>query len=646
MIQGRAGEIEAESSDVLDDGRRPPRAVVGSHRLEEEMFGRAFDKNILKRFWAFVRPYRPKVAVSVAAVLIFTGTQLLIPLIIRYAIDHGMRPGGADRSALTWAVAEFAAAILVNYAASYVQETVVGQIAENVLFDIRRAMFGHLQKVSLSFMDKTEVGRLMSRLQGDVNSMQEFLETSVLSIGDIALLFGIVVVMLWLDFRLGLLTLAVLPVLFIVRIFWLPRARDSFMAAHETNSVANGALAEAIHGVRAVQSMDRQRVNFMLYDDKARANLETHLRAAKYAQLMVPIVDSLTGLAMAVVIIVGGSMVLNGRLDVGVVVAFLFYIQRFFDPIRSLTLQYSVMQRAMASGKRLTDVLDVKIDVSDKPDAKVLSPDMDGSVEFRNVTFGYDPKHPVLKKISFRVNSGETVALVGPTGSGKSSAMALVHRFYDVQEGQVLVGGEDVRDLTQESLGRQVAMVLQEPFLFTGTVFENIRYHKTEATREDVIDAAKAVGAHDFITRLAGGYDAQLGERGGNLSLGQRQLISFARALVADAKILVLDEATANIDSYTEMLIQKALIRLLEGRTGLVIAHRLATIRGADRIIVLQSGQMIETGNHDQLMAAGGLYSKLYNLNYASFDDIPGEEPEGSAQSNNLRSELGSLSSR
>lgn len=376
------------------------------------------------------------------------------------------------------------------------------------------------------------------------------------------------------------------------------------MAAHETNSVANGALAEAIHGVRAVQSMDRQRVNFTLYDDKADGNLKTHLTAAKYAQVMVPIVDSLTGLAMAVVIVVGGSMAMNGRLDVGVMVALLFYIQRFFDPIRSLTLQYSVMQRAMASGKRLTDVLDVKIDVKDKPNAKVLSLDMDGSVKFSNVTFGYDPKHPILKNISFQVNPGETVALVGPTGSGKSSAMALVHRFYDVQEGQVLVGGHDVRDLMQDSLGQQVAMVLQEPFLFTGTIFENIRYHKTEATREEVVAAAKAVGAHDFIMRLAGGYEAQLGERGGNLSLGQRQLISFARALVADAKILVLDEATANIDSYTEMLIQKALIRLLEGCMGLVIAHRLATIRGADRVIVLQSGQIIETGNHVELMAA------------------------------------------
>ncbi|MER9151032.1 ABC transporter ATP-binding protein/permease [Mesorhizobium opportunistum] len=621
MDQG-PGELEAER----DDGRRPPRAVVGSHRIEEEMFGRAFDKSILRRIWGFVHPYRAKVVVTIVAMLIFTGTQLLIPLIIRYAIDQGMNPAASDRSAQLAAVGAFLSAILVNFAAGYMQETLDGKIAETVLFDIRRAMFGHLQKVSLSFMDKTEVGRLMSRLQGDVNSIQEFLETSVYSLGDVALLFGIVFVMLWLDFRLGLLTLSVLPILVIVRIVWLPRARDAFMAAHETNSVVNGALAEAIHGVRTIQSMDRQQVNFILFDDRAHANLRTQLIAARYALVMVPIVDGLTGLALAAVIVVGGSMVVNSRIDVGVLVAYLFYIQRFFDPIRSLTLQYSIMQRAMASGKRLTDVLDVKIDVQDKPNAEVLSPEMDGSVEFRDVTFGYDPNRSVLKNVSFRVNPGETVALVGPSGSGKSSAMALVHRFYDVQQGQVLVGGHDVRDLTQESLGRQVAMVLQEPFLFTGTVFENIRYQKTEVTRDKVIEAAMAVGAHDFIMSLADGYETQLGERGDNLSLGQRQLISFARALVADAKILVLDEATANIDSYTELQIQKALIKLLEGRTGLVIAHRLATIRGADRIIVLQNGQVVATGNQDELIAMGGLYSKLYYLNYASFDDIPEHE--------------------
>jgi len=605
-------------------GQRPPRASVGSHRIEEEVFGKAYDPKTVRRIWAFVRPYRHKIYLSVLAVLIFTATQLAIPLIIGWAIDGGMVAGG-DPSTLLWAVLAFAIAVLFNFGASYVQEMQVGQVAENVLFDMRRAMFAQLQRVSLSFMDKTEVGRLMSRLQGDVNSMQEFLETSVVSVGDIVLLGGIVVVLLSLDPWLGLLTLVTMPVLFVVRIFWLPPAKRAFWAAHETNSLTNGAMAEGINGVRTVQNLDRQKVNFDLYDDKAYQNLRTQLTGSKFAQVMVPIVDSLTGIAMATVVLVGGSLVLNGSLQVGVIVAFLFYIQRFFDPIRSLTMQYSIMQRAMTSGRRITEVLDLPVTITDKPDAVVLTRDMDGSVAFHDVVFGYDPARPVLKHVSFRVNPGETVALVGPTGSGKTSAMALVHRFYEVQGGAVLVGGHDVRNVTQESLGEQVAMVLQEPFLFTGTVFENIRYNKRDATREDVVAAAKAVGAHDFIERLPHGYDSVLEQRGSNLSLGQRQLLSFARALVADAKILVLDEATANIDSYTERQIQKALEILLDGRTGLVIAHRLATIRGADRIIVLQNGEKIEEGNHDQLMELGGLYSKLYNMNYASFDDIPDE---------------------
>jgi ATP-binding cassette subfamily B multidrug efflux pump len=617
--------IEEEDSEVAAfPGQRPPRASVGSHKIEEEVFGKAYDPQTVRRIWAYVHPYRLKIYLSVVAVLVFTGTQLAIPLIIGNAIDTGMIAGG-NLDNLLWAVAAFAVAVLLNFGASWVQETQVGQVAENVLFDMRRAMFAQLQRVSLSYMDKTEVGRLMSRLQGDVNSMQEFLETSVISVGDIVLLFGIIAVLLSLDPGLGLLTMLTMPVLFIVRIFWLPPAKRAFWAAHETNSLTNGAMAEGINGVRTVQNLDRQKVNFDLYDDKAYHNLRTQLTGSKYAQVMVPIVDSLTGISMATVVLVGGSLVLNGGLQVGVIVAFLFYIQRFFDPIRSLTMQYSIMQRAMTSGRRIIEVLDLPVVIEDKPDAIVLDKDMDGSVAFNDVVFGYDPNRPVLKNVSFRVNPGETVALVGPTGSGKTSAMALVHRFYEVQGGAVLVGGHDVRNVTQESLGEQVAMVLQEPFLFTGTIFENIRYNKASATREDVIAAAKAVGAHDFIARFERGYDTMLEQRGSNLSLGQRQLLSFARALVADAKILVLDEATANIDSYTERQIQKALEILLEGRTGMVIAHRLATIRGADRIIVLQSGEKIEEGNHDQLMELGGLYSRLYNMNYASFDDIPDE---------------------
>jgi ATP-binding cassette subfamily B protein len=346
-----------------------------------------------------------------------------------------------------------------------------------------------------------------------------------------------------------------------------------------------------------------------------------HFRAAKFAQINVPIVDTLTGGAMAIVIVVGGNQVLGGTLDLGVMVAFIFYVQRFFDPIRSLTLQYSLMQRAMVSGQRILEVLDVKIAVEDKPDA-IDMVTCEGSIEFRDVTFGYVKNQPVLRNVSFKVAPGETVALVGPTGSGKTSATALVHRFYDIWDGAVLVGGHDVRDVTQRSLGQHVAMVLQEPFLFTGTVFDNIRYRCTDASRETVIEAAKAVGAHEFIEKLADGYDSILEQRGANLSLGQRQLLSFARAIVADAKILILDEATANIDSYTEMQIQTALAKLLEGRTGLVIAHRLATIRGCDRIIVLQDGEICEEGPHDALMQAGGLYAGLYTLNYASFDDV------------------------
>ncbi len=593
---------------------RPPLAVVGSQiSYDEEMFGRAFDEWVVRRFIAYLRPYRGAIAVAIGAVLVFTLTQLSIPLIIRAAIDDALVAGDGGRALLNTIVMIFAGVIAVNFVANQTQESIVGRVAGHLLFDLRRAMYAHLQRVSLSFMDKTEVGRLMSRLQGDVYAVQEFLESSIFAIGDLVLLFGIIGVLLSLDPRLGAMTLSVVPLLFLVRIVWLPKARSAFLRARETSSAANAALAETVHGVRVVQEMGREDVNFALFDEKAVENLRAHLRASKFTNVMIPIVDTLTGGAMAIIVIFGGGLVLDDALDIGVMVAFLFYVQRFFDPIRSLTIQYSIMQRAMAAGQRIFEVLDVAIDVEDKPGALELD-GIDGSIEFRDVTFGYLRDHPILKNISFRVEPGETVALVGPTGSGKTSTTALVHRFYDVWSGQVMVGGHDVRDVTQESLGRQVAMVLQEPFLFSGTIFENIKYAKEDATREDVIAAAKAVGAHDFILRLKDGYNSVLEQGGANLSLGQRQLLSFARALVADARILVLDEATASVDSYTEREIQQALAHLLVGRTALVIAHRLATVRGADRIIVLQDGRIIESGSHAALMASGGLYSRLYKL--------------------------------
>ena len=607
---------------MVTASRKPALAVVGAQvSRDEELFGRAFDRWVIARFLVHLAPYRARIAFAVIAVLFFVATQLMVPLVIRWAIDDALTAGDGARVLLVVIMGVFFSVVVVNYVSMFLLESIVGRIAGHLLFDLRRAMYAHLQAVSLGFMDQTEVGRLMSRLQGDVYALQEFLESSIFAIGDLVLLVGIISVLLVLDVRLASLTLAVLPVLIVVRMVWLPMARRAFLHARETSSAVNAALAENVHGIRAIQELGREGVNLDLFEEMAADNRNAHLRASRFANILIPVVDLLTGCAMAIVVIIGGRLVLDNSLDIGVMVAFLFYVQRFFDPIRSLSIQYSIMQRAMAAGHRIFEVLDVDVEVRDRRDAIELDRN-NGAVEFTNVTFGYVENQPVLKDVSFRVKDGETVALVGPTGSGKTSAMALIHRFYDVWEGSVRVGGHDVRDVTQESLGHHVAMVLQEPYLFTGTVFENIRYNRTGASRHVVSEAARAVGAHDFIMNLPNGYDTLLDQGAVTLSLGERQLLSFARALVADAPILVLDEATANVDSYTELKIQQALARLLEGRTALVIAHRLTTIRGADRIIVLQDGRIVEEGPHDALMVSGGLYSMLYRMNYASFDDI------------------------
>ncbi|MES2025865.1 MAG: ABC transporter ATP-binding protein [Pseudomonadota bacterium] len=590
----------------------------------EEIFSR-YDSRVVSRLWVYIKPHRWALLAVIFTVALFTMVQVLIPVTVRYAVDSAV---GNSSYAFNTILIAFGFLIVLNSISNFFQEWVAARLAQRVIFDLRRAMFNHLQHVSLSILDQTQVGRLMSRLQGDINSLQEFMETSVSAVGDFFLLLGIITVLLLMDVKLGLLTLCVLPMMVIVRKIWLPWARKAFTRAREASSSVNSALAENINGIRTVQESRREIVNFQRYDVRAIENLEAQIGSSRAAQVMMPTVDTLTGFAMAIVVVVGGSSVVSGQLDVGVMVAFIFCVQRFFDPIRTLTMQYTVMQRAMASGHRIFEVLDVEVTLSDKADAEELA-DVPPAIEFNHVTFGYRPNQPVLHDLNLHIQPYQTVALVGPTGSGKTSIAALIHRFYDVWDGEVKVGGQDVRDLTLDSLGQCVGMVLQEPFLFSGTIADNMRYGLQWATREQVIDAAKAVRAHDFIMRLPDGYDTQLGQRGRNLSIGQRQLLSFARALLAKPKILILDEATANIDSFTELEIQRALNVLRKGRTTIIIAHRLATIRDADVIVVLQKGRIVEKGSHEELLEnKGGLYAKLHASSNESFDDFVEAEGE------------------
>ena len=588
---------------------------------DEEYFGNAYDQRVILRLTPFIKPYRKLAIISIIAMLIYTLTLVVVPWMIGYGIDEFI--ANKDLSRLNILFVIFVIVAVINWVTNYIMQYAMQKVGQGVLFGLRKRLFGHVQKQSLSYFDNTEVGRLMSRVQGDVGQLQEFSALVVMSLGELLSLIGIVVALLIMNVKLGLITMIVIPILVVIMIAWQRFAKKTFVEVRRRISIVNGSFNENFAGVRVVQSLNRQKRNLELFDEKNLAHRWSNIVAGRYAAGLLPAVDILTAVAIILAILFGAQMVESQEIGVGVLVAFIMYIQRFFDPIRNLTMQYTQLQRSMASGSRIFDLMDRIPGLEDKENAYEM-PEIQGSVEFKNVRFSYVEGEEVLKGINLKIAPGETVAIVGPTGAGKTSIVSVLSRFYGVQpgNGSILVDGIEITDVTRESLVHQMSMVLQEPYLFSGTILENIRYNHSNVSDEQIILAAKAVGAHEFINKLPDGYHTYLAERGNNISLGQRQLISFARAIAPDPKIIVLDEATASIDSHTETLIQQALKKVLHGRTAIVIAHRLSTIRGADKIVVLDSGQIVEIGTHETLMAQKHLYFELYNKNFASIEGL------------------------